>query len=759
MNPIVTEVVRSLLDAPAAGRLGWTLVHFLWQGAAAAALLTVLLAALRRRKPVHRYAVACAVMGLMAAAPLITFVLLAAVDAGGAVRTGTGAAAGVAPAGVARVVQPGPDHGVPVVALPAASVAVEGYVVLPWLLGVMALSAWRVGGWLLLGRMVRTTARPAGAAVQRAAEVLCRRLGVRRAVRLVESAWVQVPSVIGALRPVVLLPASALSGLSPQQLEAILAHELAHVRRHDYLVNLLQAAAETLLFYHPAVWWVSCRVREERELCCDDVAAEACGDRVLYARALADLESRRDVPGGVAMSARGGSLVRRIRRLLGVEEPRRAAPAAGILAICCVASLLAAARLGAAPDAPPSDKAATADASDAAVGDGPPLEEDLVPDTGDYRIGGGDLLSVTISNLQGPGVETVKQTRVPNSGTISLPYVGTLTAAGRTEIELEKDIAAIYRAKNLIEQAQISVSVMEATQNRFSLMGDVARPGVYAAVPGNFRVTDAIAMGGTRGGVEQVRVVRRPKVQGAAGRAIVIPMAKLTAGETKYNVVVRPGDVVLVKGGDSPVVKLVVRAEGPVIFEGSKATWDEVPALLEKIDADRRADTVLLVIPASDEMTVRQFRAAQERAEALVTKLGLKGLKVDYAGKFEAAPAAPGGADAPAPPERKKELPQDAGSVQGAYYMGGKVARPGAYTFGGRPVNIRQALIAAQLPEGPAKDYEVTVIRKTAGRPEELFVTGLDAVLEAGNRTGTAPLRDGDQVMLGDLKPKGAVGN
>ena len=103
----------------------------------------------------------------------------------------------------------------------------------------------------------------------------------------------QVPSVVGWLRPVILLPASALTGLSPAHLDAIIAHELAHVRRHDFAVNLLQTAAEILLFYHPACWWISRRIRAEREHCCDDIAVSLCGDRLLYATALADLEALR----------------------------------------------------------------------------------------------------------------------------------------------------------------------------------------------------------------------------------------------------------------------------------------------------------------------------------------------------------------------------------------------------------------------------------------------------------------------------------
>ncbi|HEV7786499.1 MAG TPA: M56 family metallopeptidase, partial [Thermoanaerobaculia bacterium] len=163
---------------------------------------------------------------------------------------------------------------------------------------------------------------------------LSRRLGIARAVRLLESAAVPVPAVIGWLRPVILVPASALAGLSPQQLEAVLAHELAHVRRHDYLINLLQAAVETLLFYHPAVWWVSSQMRRERENCCDDLAVAICGDRLGYARALADLEGLRTPSPRLAMAADGGSLLDRIRRLVGAPAPRsRRSWMAGVVAL------------------------------------------------------------------------------------------------------------------------------------------------------------------------------------------------------------------------------------------------------------------------------------------------------------------------------------------------------------------------------------------------------------------------------------------
>src|SRR5258708_40140426 len=125
---------------------------------------------------------------------------------------------------------------------------------------------------------------------------LARRVRCAGRVTLRVCEKVAAPSVVGWLRPVVLVPASALTGLTAAQLEALLLHELAHVRRHDYLVNLIQTGVETLLFYHPAVWWVSRRIRQERENCCDDLAAQLCGSAVAYPRALAAMEELRSVP-------------------------------------------------------------------------------------------------------------------------------------------------------------------------------------------------------------------------------------------------------------------------------------------------------------------------------------------------------------------------------------------------------------------------------------------------------------------------------
>ena len=207
------------------------------------------------------------------------------------------------------------------------------------------IAVWHLGGWWQLGRLRRVGMREAPEAAQQMLSGLLRRFAIRRPVRLLVSARVAVPALIGWLRPVILLPASVLAELPLQHLELILAHELAHLRRCDYLLNLLQTAIETLLFYHPAVWWVSRQIRVERESCCDEQAA-AAGDRLSYARALTALaelcrEPRLASP-GLALRADGGPFSARTRRVL--KRPVRdtaATPArlGGLAALVLIAAM------------------------------------------------------------------------------------------------------------------------------------------------------------------------------------------------------------------------------------------------------------------------------------------------------------------------------------------------------------------------------------------------------------------------------------
>jgi beta-lactamase regulating signal transducer with metallopeptidase domain/beta-lactamase class D len=214
--------------------------------------------------------------------------------------------------------------------------------VLLWIAGVTLHAARLFGGWLAVISLKREQAIAASAQWQQAVARLARAVGVNRTVVLLQSAIVEVPTVIGWLRPVILVPTGALIGLNPRQLEALLAHELAHVRRFDYLVNLFQSVAETLLFYHPLAWWVSERIRAEREQACDDLAVAATGDALGYARALVEAEVMRcgAAPGRsaeLALAATGGSLSQRIRRLVTTPD---SAHSSRPLALAALAGLM-----------------------------------------------------------------------------------------------------------------------------------------------------------------------------------------------------------------------------------------------------------------------------------------------------------------------------------------------------------------------------------------------------------------------------------
>jgi GWxTD domain-containing protein len=146
------------------------------------------------------------------------------------------------------------------------------------------------------------------------------RLGISKPVELLESCMTQIPVVIGHIRPVILLPIGLVSGLPTEQIEMILMHELAHVRRHDYLVNLLQTVVESVLFFNPAALWISKKIRNEREHCCDDDIVRITKDPGAYAATLIALEAGRAAPAETAIAATGGTLVTRIRRLLYPNE-------------------------------------------------------------------------------------------------------------------------------------------------------------------------------------------------------------------------------------------------------------------------------------------------------------------------------------------------------------------------------------------------------------------------------------------------------
>ena len=324
------ETLQNIFQAQIIQRLGWTLVHFVWQAATIALILATILKLLHKSSANLRYIIACMALTLIVVMPVVTINIIdVSAETAEPVKP---AALDLPKAGAdARVAveiphaESSPAQVAAAPRVPLKDTFIEAvepalpHVVVVWLIGVFGLSLWHLGGWTQLQTLRRQMVKQVTPALKTKLQQLSNTLGIQETIGLVESAMVQVPTVVGHLKPVILLPACALTGLSTEQIEALLAHELAHVRRHDYLVNMLQTVVEILGFYHPAVWWVSRKIRVERENCCDDLAVSLCSDRLSYAKALTTMEEIRTGQLALASAASGGNLFDRIRRLLGKD--------------------------------------------------------------------------------------------------------------------------------------------------------------------------------------------------------------------------------------------------------------------------------------------------------------------------------------------------------------------------------------------------------------------------------------------------------
>lgn len=292
-------------------RLAATMGHFLWQGAAVYVSVVLAGLLLRRASAQGRYAVFVGALVCMAASPLVTFMVLAPPDISAALSGGQSLPYG---AGVMTVARSETD-------LPAIdggqSPPYESEMIVPPLSSPVSLGMppdpvvektdwWRYAPWLVAcycigasvmfarllaalcgGYRLRRRSEPVDDATILAAFARqARALGLRFAPAIAFCREVAVPTVVGVLRPMILLPLSAASGLTTEQIEVLLAHELAHIRRYDHLVNVFQRLIEAVLFFHPAVWFISRRIRTEREHCCDDMVLAVGGGRLAYAESL-----------------------------------------------------------------------------------------------------------------------------------------------------------------------------------------------------------------------------------------------------------------------------------------------------------------------------------------------------------------------------------------------------------------------------------------------------------------------------------------
>jgi len=307
---------------PVADAFRSALLHFVWQGLAVASLLWIALGLMRRCSANARYVASCAALAVQAALPVVTILLLYSSPPLRHVSSES-----YVPIRIAFI-------------SPSTAIDWQSWALPLWLAGVLIFSI-RLGWGYLQVTALRKRAIAADTALRATVSGLARRMGLSHSVQVLTASLPDGPSVIGWIRPVILIPAATIAGLTPEQLEMVLTHELAHIRRFDYLVNFAQMLAETLLFYHPAVWWVSGRIRQERELCCDDLAVRMCGNPVSYARALTALEKLRSGAPLVAMGAASQPLLYRIQRLTGVRTQDNSSRWTGLLAICTMLACFA----------------------------------------------------------------------------------------------------------------------------------------------------------------------------------------------------------------------------------------------------------------------------------------------------------------------------------------------------------------------------------------------------------------------------------
>jgi beta-lactamase regulating signal transducer with metallopeptidase domain len=342
---------------PTVQAIAWTLIHFCWQAAAIAAVYRALSLLAARRSSNTRYLLALGALLLMVLASVATFAFEMRASASPITVPGTvkafetytfspdttlPSAAMQSSAPSANAAHPRAAFNPPIISLPVLPISVLRFIDGLWLLGVLTLSLRSLGGWWLIRRLRATATVEASAAVMASFRRISAALGLRRPVLLRVSSAIAGPVTVGALRALVLLPLSAATSLGPDELEVVLAHELAHVRRADFFWNLVQTVFETLFFFHPAVWWLSSRIRHERELCCDDLALTVCPNPIVYANALFQLEQQRSRQLNLAMALDGHQPARtlrmRIARILG--EPQITTVNRGPFSLAAAAAVL-----------------------------------------------------------------------------------------------------------------------------------------------------------------------------------------------------------------------------------------------------------------------------------------------------------------------------------------------------------------------------------------------------------------------------------
>ncbi len=316
MNFVYQYMPEGLINA-----IGWTIFHSIWQGGAAALLLGIILFFMNRKPARLKYAVSVSALLIVVLASAATFII--------EYKSPFPVQVIKNKQSFDKVIISGIVFENPVAAEQTPSTVFDiaqnyfnehlALFVFAWFIGLMVFSLRFIGSVLSLQRIRSHGLKELDVEWLYRSREIAKKLGIKNFVFVYESARVKIPVALGYLKPIILLPIGMINGLPYTQVETIIAHELAHIKRYDFLINLIQSFIETVFFYHPAIWWISSQIKEERENCCDDLTIEICNDTLAYSKALYNLQHIKENHPELALAANGNDnqLLRRIKRMNG----------------------------------------------------------------------------------------------------------------------------------------------------------------------------------------------------------------------------------------------------------------------------------------------------------------------------------------------------------------------------------------------------------------------------------------------------------
>jgi len=310
MNTII-----QLIDPSITYALGWTIIHSLWQASLIALLMSVLHRFSHSKKATYRYTISVWSMVTVFVASVATFILYYSTPSGAAELLVNNQ---IAPLELAAVTETSTFGG-----LQEFFIRNIETINLIWGIGVIVFLVRFIFSYLYTKYLKHTALFSENSGLEKALARITEKLAIQRTVRIAESALVKVPLVIGHVKPIILFPVGIINMLSTSEVEAIITHELAHIKRYDYLTNIVLTLLEILFYFHPAVWWISANVKAERENCCDDYALSHDIDKVTYAKALVKLEEIKSLGApalAIPFSSKKHQLMNRIKRIMNMPQ-------------------------------------------------------------------------------------------------------------------------------------------------------------------------------------------------------------------------------------------------------------------------------------------------------------------------------------------------------------------------------------------------------------------------------------------------------